>query len=109
MARLWREGQPTAIAAREGFSTREGAVEWATRYEGETTTIVAPIVVVAGIGVVVLLAVASAFANLARALSGEVRVTTRLGRGREVERDVEFVPPREGARARPITTRSRGT
>ncbi|MFV8755735.1 hypothetical protein ACNOYE_34725 [Nannocystaceae bacterium ST9] len=96
VARLSRDGKAT-IAAREGFSTREGAVSWATSFDGSSRSFVAFILV--GLGFVFTLGVV---ASLARAFTGvrEVRVTTRFGHGRE--RDHEFDSrSRGGARARP--------
>ena len=93
VARLWREGQTTAVAAREGFTTREGAMEWAAQYTGNNRSLLEVLFV--GFSVAVALGV---FVGFARAIvgGGEIHTTVRLGRDRGT-----------GARARPTPTRSR--
>ena len=93
VARLWREGQTTAVAAREGFTTREGAVEWAAQYTGKNRSLLEVLFV--GFSVAVALGV---FVGFTRAIvgGGEIHTTVRLGRDRGT-----------GARARPTPTRSR--
>ncbi len=101
VAKLWREGQnaPTLAAGREGFSTRESAVAWATEYRGGEFSLV-PIVFVGTVAVVTL----AVFALVLRALivgPGVIRVVSR------VERGSSPTPLRWRATARPIPTRSR--
>ena len=61
VARLRRDGQPLVFAGREGFSTHEDAVEWASRFESGDDDEARPFVpiLVAGLGVVVLLSLSS--------------------------------------------------
>ena len=68
-AKLYRAGEPRAIAAREGFSTREGAVEWATKYQGGRYSLIDYVL----IGMAVTAGV-SAFVSLVRLFRGEATV-----------------------------------
>jgi hypothetical protein len=101
VARLWRDDRATVIAARKGFSTREGAVEWATSYEGGDASI-APMIL-AGFGFLFGFVVTAAFIRMVTG-AGEVRITTRYGRDREPERTHDG-GSRARATARPIVKR----
>jgi hypothetical protein len=85
VAKLWREGQRTAIAGREGFSTREGAVTWATEYRGQS---IAPSVL-AGFGFMFGVIVVAGLVSLVTG-GGQTRTVVRINR-----------LPRGDARARP--------
>ena len=65
-AKLYRAGEPRAIAAREGFSTREGAVEWATSFQGGRVSLMEIITI--GIGIT---AWVSALVSLVRLIRGD--------------------------------------
>jgi hypothetical protein len=91
-AKLYRAGEPRAIAAREGFSTREGAVDWAVSYQGGRYSLIDYVL----IGMAVTAGV-SALVSLVRLFRGEstIRVvhhTSTDQRGAS----------RSGTRAKPV-------
>ena len=96
-AKLYRAGEPRAVVAREGFSTREGAVEWATKYQGGRYSLIDYVL----IGMAVTAGV-SAFVSLVRLFRGEATV-------RVVHHTASRSPPADprgsegsGARAKPV-------
>ncbi len=48
-ATLWKEGEEKPRAARQGFSTREAAVEWAGKHEGGRYSLVPIVLLEAGL------------------------------------------------------------
>ncbi len=48
-ATLWKEGEEKPRAARQGFSTREAAVEWAGKHEGGRYSLVPIVLLGAGV------------------------------------------------------------
>lgn len=93
-AKLYRAGEPRAVAAREGFSTREGAVEWATSRQRESFSVLE--VVLIGVGVTAWI---SALVSLVRLVRGEGTVV--VGQPRVVHGGSPS-STRSRGRARPI-------
>lgn len=97
-AKLYRAGEPRAVAAREGFATREGAVEWATSRQRESFSVLE--VVLIGVGVTAWI---SALVSLVRLVRGEGTVV--VGQPRvvhEVRLGGSPSSTRSRGRARPI-------
>lgn len=96
-AKLYRAGEPRAIAAREGFSTREGAVEWATKYQGGRYSLIDYVL----IGMAVTAGV-SAFVSLVRLFRGEATVRVVHHTAPHSESAGPREAERSGARAKPV-------
>ncbi len=96
---LWREGETEPRAGRQGFKTREAAVEYARTYEGGRFAAVP--IIVAGLGIALLFGI---MALTVRALwRGEANVHVHTGFGFGMPSfGRRVVVPSRGAWARPM-------